>query len=83
MLLLLAGMCSPKDIRKQVSKVVPVDATVEEVFGQDLSALGLRAYVPGGGIYITGTPFKSERASLGFPRSRGCTRAGLRAAARA
>ena len=60
-LILVCGSGSPKSIRKQVSKVVPVDAVVEDVFGHDYASQGLKCYTPGAGLYIPGTSCVSCR----------------------
>ncbi|ELR19399.1 uncharacterized protein ACA1_266250 [Acanthamoeba castellanii str. Neff] len=61
------GSGSPKSIRKQVSKVVPVDAVVEDVFGHDYASQGLKCYTPGAGLYIPELvyelPLKEEKDS--------------------
>lgn len=46
---------SPRSITKRVAQAVPVDAAVEDIFGQNLSDQGIRCYIPGGGLYIHGT----------------------------
>jgi hypothetical protein len=62
-----AQVICPKSIRKQVSKVVPVDAVVEDVFGHDYASQGLKCYTPGAGLYIPELvyelPLKEEKDS--------------------
>jgi len=47
-----AEVICPQDIRSRVSKVVPVDATVENVFHRRDASAGIKCYVPGDGLYI-------------------------------